>query len=138
MNPGPVYDRRSTSKDGLIDCEFYAKPKAKELMTARSLAKNGHKVMFLRETDEGKNPDAALDGDICDFKRIESDNPNKIFQNIKRSGKQAELYVVDLRISRINAEDARRVSRQTVDSDETYAKKILILFAGEDECLIEK
>ena len=107
-------------------------------MTARSLAKNGHKVMFLRETDEGKNPDAALDGDICDFKRIESDNPNKIFQNIKRSGKQAELYVVDLRISRINAEDARRVSRQTVDSDETYAKKILILFAGEDECLIEK
>ena len=51
--------------------------------------------------------------------------------------KQAELYVVDLRISRINAEDARRVSRQTVDSDETYAKKILILFAGEDECLIE-
>ncbi len=129
---------RSFSEDGLIDCEFRAKPKAKELMTAKSLSKNGHQVIFLRETGEGKNPDAILDGEICDFKRIESGNPNKIFQNVKRSEKQAELYVIDLRISKIDAENARRVSGQTVDSAETYAKKLLILFADENEDLIKK
>lgn len=129
---------RSFSSDGLIDCEYRAKPKAKELMTARSLAKNGHRVLFRKESGGGKNPDVLLDGEVCDFKRIESDNPNKIFQNVKRAGKQSDFYAIDLRISRIGVEDARRVSRQTVSSDETFARKILLLFIDEEEELVKK
>ena len=128
---------RSFSEDGLIDCEYRAKPKAKELMTARSLAKNGHRVVFRRETDGGRNPDALLDGEICDFKRIESDNPNKIFQNVKRAGDQSEFYAVDLRISRISEADARRVSSQTVRSRETFARKILLLFIDGEEEMVQ-
>lgn len=93
--------------------------------------------LFRRETDGRRNPDVLHDGEVCDFKRIESDNPNKIFQNVKRAGDQSEFYAVDLRISRISEEDARRISSQTVRSRETFARKIPLLFIDGEEEMVQ-
>lgn len=130
---------RSFTVDGSVDCEFMAKPLAKELMAARALSKNGHSVFFLKVTEgyKVKNPDCIIDGGrVFDFKRIESDNPSKIFQNIKRSSGQASRFVIDLLISRISQEDARREARNAVLSDETSAVEVLILYADGSEELI--
>ena len=130
---------RSFSKDGLIDCEFQAKPLAKELMTAKTLAKNGHRVRFL-PTNGGygeKNPDCILgDGFIYDFKRIESSNPNKVFQNIKRSSEQCGRFVIDLVISRMSDKDALASAADAVASSETSAVEVLILHADGSEELV--
>lgn len=130
---------KSFSEEGLIDCEFRAKPLAKELMTAASLAKNGHRVMFLPETGGygEKNPDCILDDEfIYDFKRVESGNPNKIFQNVRRSSAQTDRFVIDLVISRMSIEDALAVASEAVLSSDTSAVEILILHADGSEKVV--
>ena len=128
---------RSFSDEGLIDCEYRAKPLAKELMTARSLAKNGHRVVFRREIGGAdNNPDSYVDGEVCDFKRLTSKNKSKIYQRLEESD-QAEFYVVDLRISEISEEDAINVANHAISSDAVKAKKIILLFADDSEVLIE-
>ncbi len=128
---------RSFSKDGLIDCEFRAKPNAKELMTAQSLAKNGHRVVFRKEVGGAENnPDSYVDGEICDFKRITSGNKSKIYQRLEESD-QAEFYVIDLRISKIIEAAAIEVADHAVSSDSVKARNVLLLFADGSETPIE-
>ena len=128
---------RSFSDDGRIECEYRTKPLAKELMTARSLAKSGHSVVFRREVGgAGKNPDSYVDGEVCEFKRITSSNKSKIYQRLEDSD-QAEFYVVDLRISKITEEDAMDVARHAVESGNVRAEKVLLLFSDDSEVLIE-
>ena len=129
---------RSFSKDGLIDCEFRAKPNSKELMTAQSLAKNGHRVVFRKEIGGAENnPDSYVDGEICDFKRITSANKSKIYQRLEESN-QAEFYVIDLRISKITEADAIEVADHAVKSDSVKARKVLLLFADGSEKQIKE
>ncbi|WP_303249715.1 hypothetical protein [uncultured Slackia sp.] len=130
---------RSFSDEGLMDCEFRAKPLAKELMTAAALAKNGHRVRFLPETGGygEKNPDCILDNEfIYDFKRVESGNPNKIFQNVRRSSAQTDRFVIDLVISKMSIEDALAVASEAVLSSDTSAVEILILHADGSEKVV--
>lgn len=84
-----------------------------------------------------KNPDCILDdGFIYDFKRIESSNPNKVFQNIKRSSEQCDRFVIDLIISRMSDKDALASAAYAVASSETSAVEVLILYADGSEELV--
>ena len=119
----------SFSSGGGVSAEYYAKPKAKELMAAEVLSKSGHEVVFLPELGGygDKNPDARVDGVVADFKRIESSNADKIFQNIKRSSGQASMFVIDLRLSAIPLGEARRQASRAIASPETTADVIWLI-----------
>ena len=106
-------------------------------MTAQSLAKNGHRVVFRKEVGGAENnPDSYVDGEICDFKRITSGNKSKIYQRLEESD-QAEFYVIDLRISKIIEAAAIEVADHAVSSDSVKARKVLLLFADGSETPIE-
>lgn len=119
----------SFSSRGIVSAEFRAKPKAKELETAKILSEAGHEVVLLPELYGygKKNPDARVDGVAADFKRIESNNPDKIYQNLKRSAGQARMYVVDLRISQIKLAEAMRQASRAIASNETTADIVWLI-----------
>lgn len=52
----------SYSPEGRITAEFRAKPLAKELLAGEKLAANGHILVYLAQTDDGKHADILMDG----------------------------------------------------------------------------
>ena len=73
---------------------------------------------------------------IYDFKRVESGNPNKIFQNVRRSSAQTDRFVIDLVISKMSIEGALAVASEAVLSSDTSAVEILILHADGSEKVV--
>ena len=99
---------RSFSDSGNITARYRARPKGKELQTARTLADLGHTVEFLSDTGTGRHPDAKVDDVIADFKRIESQNLKKVYRAIAGAVEQgADMAVIDLALDSVTLVDAK-------------------------------
>ena len=66
----------------------------------------------------GRTSDVMLDGELWDFKRIESGNKQKIFERIiGKVGKQGPNFVLDLSVSSIPLESAFAESAALLEYD---------------------
>lgn len=127
--------------ESLVEVETGAQVIAKEISTAKKLVQRGHHVKF-RSPIYGykkKNPDFFLDRVyIADFKRIESENPNKVFNHIKHAvvDQKAECVVVDLSFESISVEDAVMMAQRTISNPAIDVKQVIILYGEKMEIIL--
>lgn len=76
-------------------------PSEHEVRTALSLAATGAEILFRIDSNErgAKNPDAEMGGRIWEFKAPKGATTRTIENQMRRAGKQAENFVLDLRRS---------------------------------------
>ena len=94
------------SPDGRMSARYKAKPSGKELAAAERMAANGHAIEFLPAVGNGKHPDAIIDGLTSDFKRIESEHRQKVFDRVKEAKAKADRVIVDLSMRTMTVEKA--------------------------------
>jgi hypothetical protein len=134
---------RDNTTSGRVSAEPGADISAKELHCADLLGQNGHEISF-RARVEGyrvKSPDLDIDGDEpWDIKTIQSENPNKVFQNIKRSNEsgQAENYVIDLSLGTIEYDRGVEVARRALDNESLAVKRIIVIGDDGTETTLER
>lgn len=134
---------RDNTTSGRVSAEPGADISAKELNCADLLGQNGHEISF-RARVEGyrvKSPDLDVDGDgPWDIKTIQSENPNKIFQNIKRSNEsgQADSYVIDLSLGTIEYDRGVEVARRALDNESLTVKRIIVIGDDGTETTLER
>jgi len=84
----------------------------REKPIADKLAMEGHNVKALRETGQGRQPDALVNGIKTEFKKLEPGaNSNTVKGSINdsvRRGGQARDIVIDARSSKLSEAEARR------------------------------
>lgn len=70
-----------------------------ELCTARSLAKAGHEVVFLKKSDveHRKTPDILMDGVPWEMKAPIAPNARALDRNVRRALRQSSRIVIDAR-----------------------------------------
>lgn len=127
--------------EDLVFVETGAKVLAKEISTAQLLVQKGHHVRFRAPVYGYKksNPDFFIDKKyISDFKRIESENENKVFNHIKHAvvDQGAECVVVDLSFESISLEDAVRMAERAYKNPSIPVKQIVVLYGEKIEVII--
>lgn len=89
-----VFERfvREYKGEGLITCQYMARPEGKELQLASWLSRKGHDIEFLTPSNrEGDHtPDIRLDGELREIKRITSKNQTKAKSRISEGFQQSD------------------------------------------------
>jgi hypothetical protein len=118
------------SSVGTVGFEPHAVPKGKELQQAKWLASLGWSPIFRDDTThlvlDGNTSDLLIDGKTWDLKRISSNNPNKIAQNIFKKKWQGPNFVVDLSLSDMTENTALSKCASILD-DERVEQILLIV-----------
>ena len=76
------------------------------------------------------SPDLDIDGDgPWDIKTIQSENPNKVFEAIKRANLkgQSEMFVIDLSLGAIDIADGERTARRTLEYERLSVSRVIIV-----------
>lgn len=133
--------RHFAGYENFVEVETGAKVLAKEISTARLLVRKGHHVRFRAPAYGYKqgNPDFFVDKRfIADFKRIESENPNKIFNHVKHAvlDQGAECVVVDLSFESIGIEDAILMAGRAIENPSIPVKQIIMLYGKGTEVIM--
>lgn len=115
-----------------------AEPLQKEINVARILEEKGHRVYFLPENKDTKNPDAILDGKTMDIKVITSSNKEKIKKRIKECDKQ-KVQIACLHLTSTEGytkKEAKRIAQDILPEMQNVNEVCLIF--KEDIILIKK
>ena len=115
--------------EGLITCQYMAKPEGKELQLVSWLSHKGHDIEFLtpsgREGDH--TPDIRLDGELWEIKRITSKNPTKAKSRISDGFRQSDSVIVDLSVN----ENADAIEMAAIKMlEDPRAKRVMVIRAG--------
>lgn len=99
------------ARAGSLGIEDFTNLEGKELQVGSWLANAGSKVLFrnadLHKQTDGNTSDILLDGELFDFKRISSSNPQKIFRRITdKLPRQGPNFVADLSTSSMSRAEA--------------------------------
>ena len=101
-----LYPERGTGRVFIPAVSARKPPSEHEVLTALRLAEEGMDVLFrIDSREEGvKNPDAEMNQQIWEFKAPTGATDNTISGQFRRSGKQAQRLVLDLRRSGLDDE----------------------------------
>ena len=116
-----------------------ANPSQKEVLAAKVLEENGHRVFFTSENKATKNYDAIIDGRLGEFKKLES------FQQIKNRLKEADkqraaIVCLEPPMENHTLEEAVAEVRKWFDSKQrviNYVDTVLLIW-GENIKTIKK
>lgn len=101
-----LYPERGSGRVFIPAASARKPPSEHEVLTALRLAEEGMDVLFrIDSREEGvKNPDAEMNQQIWEFKAPTGATDNTISEQFRRSGKQAQRLVLDLRRSGLDDE----------------------------------
>ena len=119
---------RSFSETGEISARFRAKPKGKELQTAKTIAGFGHTIEFLSDVGRGSHPDALVDGVLADFKRVEAFDPDRVYKLARQAAEQgASMAIIDLALDSVTLADAQKKAAKVIAQGFLEAGKIILI-----------